>query len=244
MAVKGIDIKEVSAAIEQANVSKPVGTFFGKEKEFTISADGVLIPAVRYDPLIIKNDNGSITRFCDIGTAIDSVQNDKICAHYHEQGLSTPSVVLAVRKQPGANTLTITHAIEALLPSLEEALPRSIQVVKVFDQSDFILDSVLDVQFTLALALLLVILVIFLYLGTGRDTIIPVLTIPLAILGTLIVMGTLGFTIDILSILAITLSIGYLVDDAIVVVENIIHAIEKRGRVLLTQRLKALKRLA
>lgn len=225
-AAKGIGIDEVGEAIRQANVYIPVGTLFGDKREYTIDVNGQLIPAALYDPVIIKNDNGSIVRFRDIGHAIDSVQNDKIWGQYLDQDLNAPAVVIAVRKTPGANTLNLIDTINELLPSLTAQIPASIKVIRLFDQSDFIWESVHDVQFTLVMALILVVVVIFFYLGTVRDTIIPVVTIPLSVLGAFIVMLWLKFTIDVLSLLAITLAIGYLVDDAIVVLENIVRHIE------------------
>ncbi len=226
MAAKGIGINDVGQAIQDANVYLPVGTLFGKNREYTIDCNGQLIPAALYDPIIIKNEDGSIVRFRDIGHAIDSVQDDKIITNYYEQNYDAPSIILAVTKQPGANTLQVIERINDLLPTLQAEIPGSVRVIRFFDQSEFIWDSVHDVQLTLGLAILLVVVVIFFYLGTFRDTIIPVITIPLSILGTFIVMLHMKFTIDILSLLAITLAIGYLVDDAIVVLENIVRHVE------------------
>lgn len=226
LAAKGIGINELGQTIQDANVYLPVGTLFGQKREFTIDCNGQLIPAALYDPLIIKNDDGSIVRFRDVGHAIDSVQNDKIITQYYEPGFEAPSIILAITKQPGANTLAVIQRINDLLPSLQTEIPGSVRLIRFFDQAEFIWDSVHDVQMTLTIALILVVVVIFFYLGTFRDTIIPVITIPLAILGTFIVMYLLKYTIDILSLLAITLAIGYLVDDAIVVLENIVRHIE------------------
>lgn len=227
LAAKNIGIDDVGAAIKEANVYLPVGTLFGEKREYTIDVNGQLIPAALYDPIIIKNDNGSITRFRDVGHAIDSVQDDKLFVNYFEKDFNAPSIVLAVRKQPGANTLQIIENINQLLPSLQAQIPGSVKLVRIFDQSEFIWDSVHDVQMTLGLALILVVLVIFFYLGKIRDTFIPVITIPLSVLGAFIVMLQMGYTIDILSLLAITLAIGYLVDDAIVVLENIVRHVEQ-----------------
>jgi hydrophobic/amphiphilic exporter-1 (mainly G- bacteria), HAE1 family len=227
LAAKGIGINDVGQAIQDANVYLPVGTLFGEKREFTIDCNGQLMPAALYDPIIIKNDNGSITRFRDIGHAIDSVQDDKVLTTYYERGFDAPSIVLAVRKQPGANTLKVIDAVNELLPTLQAEIPGSVRLVRVFDQSTFIWDSVHDVQLTLTIALILVVLVIFFYLGKIRDTLIPVITIPLSVLGAFVVMLQMKFTIDILSLLAITLSIGYLVDDAIVVLENIVRHVEQ-----------------
>ena len=227
MAAKGIGIDDVGLAIQNANVYLPVGTLFGEKREYTIDVNGLLIPAAYYDPVIIKNDNGSITRFRDVGHAIDSVQDDKTFTNYYERDYEAPSVVLAVRKQAGANTLQVIEDINLLLPSLQTQIPASVRLIRIFDQSQFILDSIHDVQLTLFIALILVILVIFFYLGKLRDTIIPVITIPLSVLGAFVIMLWMKYTIDILSLLAITLSIGYLVDDAIVVLENIARHIEQ-----------------
>ena len=227
MAAKGIGIDDVGLAIQNANVYLPVGTLFGEKREYTIDVNGLLIPAAYYDPVIIKNDNGSITRFRDVGHAIDSVQDDKTFTNYYERDYEAPSVVLAVRKQAGANTLQVIDDINLLLPSLQTQIPASVRLIRIFDQSQFILDSIHDVQLTLFIALILVILVIFFYLGKLRDTIIPVITIPLSVLGAFVIMLWMKYTIDILSLLAITLSIGYLVDDAIVVLENIARHIEQ-----------------
>lgn len=243
MAAKGIGISDVGEAIKNANVYIPVGTLFGEKREYTINVNGQLIPAALYDPIIIKNENGSIVRFRDIGHAIDSTQNDKILANYYDEELSSPSVVLAVRKQPGANTLEVIETINNILPSLLAQIPGSVKVVRLFDQSEFIWESVHDVQFTLLIALILVVIVIFFYLGTVRDTFIPVITIPLSVLGAFIVMLWLKFTIDILSLLAITLAIGYLVDDAIVVLENIVRHVE-HGEKPLTAALNGSKEIS
>lgn len=226
MAAKNLGIQDVAEAIKQANVYLPVGTLFGEKREYTINAKGQLMPAAQYDPIIIKNDNGSIVRFRDIGQAIDSVQNDKVPVNYYAGDYDAQSVVLAVRKQAGSNTLQIVEDINALLPSLQAQIPGSVKLVRIYDQSQFILDSIHDVQLTLFIALMLVVLIIFFYLGKVRDTIIPVITIPLSVLGAFIIMLQMKFTVDILSLLAITLAIGYLVDDAIVVLENIVRHVE------------------
>lgn len=227
MAAKNLGIEDVAEAIRLANVYQPVGTLFGEKKEFTIDVNGQLQTADLYDPIIIKNDNGSITRFRDVGHAIDSISDDKILSNFYQKGFNAQSVTLAVRKQPGANTLQVIQKIKEQLPSLQAQIPGSIKMVSLYDQSEFIWQSVNDVALTLFLALVLVVLVIFFYLGKIRDTFIPAITIPLSILGAFIVMHQMNFTIDILSLLAVTLSIGYLVDDAIVVLENIVRHVEQ-----------------
>lgn len=227
LAAKNIDINDVGNAITQANVYMPVGTLFGEKREYTIDINGQLIPAALYDPIIIKNENGSITRFRDVGKAIDSVQDDKLSNQYFERGFDAPAVILAIRKTPGANTLKVVKEVNRILPTLQTQIPGSIRLVHFYDESIFIRESIKDVELTLGIALLLVVVVIFFYLGKVRDTIIPVITIPLSVLGALIVMYKLHFTIDILSLLAITLAIGYLVDDAIVVLENTARHVEE-----------------
>lgn len=226
MAARGIGINDVGQAIKAANVYLPTGTLYGYSREFTIDVNGQLDDASLYDPIIIKNDNGSIVRFRDIGKAINSIQSDKMTFSFFEKDATAPMVALAVRKQPGANTLSVIEGINDLLPQLESELPGSVRLVRMYDQSEYIWESVHDVQFTLFVALLLVVCVIFFYLGKVRDTIIPVIAIPMSVLSTFIIMLKLGFTVDILSLLAITLAIGFLVDDAIVVLENIVRHIE------------------
>lgn len=226
MLARGIGINDVANAIKAANVYLPTGTLYGFSREFTVDIQGQLFSADVYDPIIIKNDNGSITRFRDIGKAIDSIQDDKMYFSYFEGEQASPMVAIAMRKQPGANTLQVIQEVNDLLPQLEAELPGSVQLVRMYDQSDYIWESVHDVQFTLCVALILVVLVIFFYLGKVRDTIIPVFAIPMSVLATFIIMLKLGFTIDILSLLAITLAIGFLVDDAIVVLENIVRHVE------------------
>ncbi len=226
LAARGISIAEVGEIIQNANVYQPVGTLYGQSREFTIDVNGQLESAAEYDPVIIKTDNGSITRFRDIGKALDSTQDDKMYFAYSDEEGTVAMVGLALRTQPGANTLAVINEVNRVLPQLEAEIPGSVKLIRMYDQSDYIWESVHDVEFTLMIALVLVILVIFFYLGTVRDTIIPVLAIPMSILGTFIMMIFFGFTIDILSLLAITLAIGFLVDDAIVVLENIVRHVE------------------
>ena len=226
LAARGLGLNDVATAIVAANVQVPVGTLFGPKQEFTLNVDGQLDKAALYDPIIIKAQDGSIIRFRDIGQAIDSVLDDKLSVQFFEKGYRAPSVGLAIRKRPGANTLSVIQKVNQILPSLQEQLPSSLRLIRVFDQSEYILESVHEVQMTLLIAIALVAAVIFFYLGNLRDTIIPLIVIPLSILGAFIVILKLGFTINILSLLGITLAVGYLVDDAVVVLENITRHIE------------------
>ncbi len=227
LAARKIGLNEVGQAIKNANVYLPTGTLYGKTGEFTIDVSGQLTEAAAYNRIIVKNDQGSIVRFEDIGTAIDSVQYDKMTYGYCEHETTEPMVALAIRKQPGANTLSVIQKIKEILPSLQQHLPGPIKDRSRYDQSEYIKESILDVEMTLLLAMFLVIGVVFIYLGKVRDTLIPVIAIPMSILGTLIVMFYLGFSIDILSLLAFTLVVGFLVDDAIVVLENIARLVEE-----------------
>lgn len=227
LAARSIGIDEVSKAIQLANVYLPTGTLYGKTREFTIDVDGQMTHAEQYNQVIIKNDNGSITRFSDIGEAIDSVQDDKLFFSIGQKGEPIkPSIAIAIQRQSDANTLDIISKVNELLPSLQKGLPASIQFVKIYDQAEYIRESVHDMQFTLLFALALVVIVVIIYLGKVRDTLIPIVAIPLSIIGSFILMFYLNFSIDILSLLAFTLVIGFLVDDAIVVLENIVRHIE------------------
>lgn len=227
LAAKKIGIDEVSAVVQNQNVELPTGTLYGANKEFTLSVDGQLNYASVYDSIIIKNDNGKIVRLRDVGYALDSLSNDKQYLRYQTLDSDTNCVVFAVQTQPGVNTMSVISKINEILPILEAALPGSVKLNHLFDKSEFIQEAVNEVQFTLIIALALVVFVIFVYLGKALDTLIPTLALPMSIMGTFVVMSAFGYSVDILSLMAITLSIGFLVDDAIVVLENIVRHIEE-----------------
>jgi len=227
LAAKNIGIDEVSTVIQNQTVEIPTGTLYGDKKEFTISVDGQLDYAAAYDSIILKNDNGAIVRLRDVGYALDSLSNDKEYLRYQTKDSDTNCVVLAIQTQPGVNTMSVISGINEILPRLEAALPGSVKLNHLFDKSEFIKEAVEDVEFTLLVAFALVVCVIFVYLGKALDTLIPALALPMSIMGTFIIMSALGYSVDILSLLAITLSIGFLVDDAIVVLENIVRHIEE-----------------
>jgi HAE1 family hydrophobic/amphiphilic exporter-1 len=226
MAAWNIGINEVGNVIKQENVYLPVGVLYGEKNEMTLDVNGQMFKASEYNDVIIKNDQGAITRFRDIGYAIDSVQNDKFFVRYYTKDTDELLVGMAIRKQPNANTIKVINDVKSLLPQLELSLPGAVKLVTIYDQSEYINESVADVEMTFCIALLLVIIVIFVYLGKYIDTLIPALAIPISVVGTFIAMKFLGFTVDILSLLAITLSVGFLVDDAIVVLENVVRHIE------------------
>ena len=216
-----IGITEVAESIVNSNPELPVGNLYGPDVEYTITVDGQMEKAAGYNELIVRNNNHALLKVKDLGEALDSLQNDKYSLNFITQDDSTPCVVIAIIKEPGANTIKVIDGVKKLLDEIKWELPASIKLETIFDQSVFIMESIHDVQFTLIIAFLLVILVVLFYLGKVRDTIIPLLALPLSVVGTFIIMSFLGFSIDILSLLAITLSIGFLVDDAIVVLENI-----------------------
>lgn len=216
-----IGIDEVASAISDSNPELPVGNLYGPEMEYTITVDGQMKKAEGYNELIVRNNNHALLKVKDLGNALDSLQSDKYSLNFITKEKSTPCVVIAIIKQSGANTIKVIDGVNELLEEIKWELPGSIQLETLFDQSVFIMESIHDVQFTLLIAFLLVILVVLFYLGKVRDTIIPLLALPMSVVGTFAVMFLVGFSLDILSLLAITLSIGFLVDDAIVVLENI-----------------------
>ncbi|MGH2638774.1 MAG: efflux RND transporter permease subunit, partial [Rhabdochlamydiaceae bacterium] len=194
--------------------------------EYTINVDGQLGYAALYNNLIIKNEDGNIVRISDIGRALDSLSNDKQSQRFITPTKNIESVVFGVLTQPGVNSMKVIADINAMLPQLEAGLPGSVKLFRMFDKAVFIKEAVFDVEMTLFIAFGLVVLVIFFYLGKPLNTFIPAIALPISIIGTFAVMLILGYTIDVLSLLAITLSIGFLVDDAIVVLENIVRHVQ------------------
>jgi HAE1 family hydrophobic/amphiphilic exporter-1 len=226
LAAKGIGIDEVTRVLRQANVNLPLGTLYGPRDNFTIDVDGQIFRAPAYNELILKNENGNLVKIKDIGQAIDSVQNDKYFHRFVSQEGDEECIVLAILKQSGANTIRVVQDINATLENLKPQLPGSLNIKRVYDQSESILESVADVKLTLVVAFFLVIFIIYIFFGQARDTIIPSLALPISIFGTFSVIYLFGFSVDIFSMLALTLSIGFLVDDAIVVLENNIRHVQ------------------
>jgi len=222
LAYRQLGIDEVETAVEKGNVNLPTGTLYGQHQAFTVQANGQLMNAAAYRPLIVAYRNGSPVRIEQIGTAIDSVENDKLAAWYND----TRSIVLAIQRQPGTNTIEVVNSIKALLPTFRKQMPASVDLNILYDRSDSIRDSVNDVKFTLLLTIGLVIMVIFLFLRNISATIIPSLALPMSIVGTFAVMYLLGYSLDNLSLMALTLSVGFVVDDAIVMLENIVRHME------------------
>ncbi len=222
MAARGIGIDEVQRALQEGNVNLPLGTLWGRHQAFTVQASGQLTNAAQYRPLVVTYRNGAPVRLGELGKVLDSVQNDKTAGWYRD----VRSIVLAVQRQPGTNTVEVVDRIHELLPSFRHQMPASVNLNVLFDRSESIRDSVHDVKFTLLLTVCLVILVIFLFLRNISATIIPSLALPMSIVGTFAVMYLLNYSLDNLSLMALTLSVGFVVDDAIVVLENIVRHIE------------------
>ena len=223
MATLGIGIDEVQKALADSNVNLPTGTLWGPNQAFSIQATGQLTNAAAYRPLIVAYRNGSPVRLEQIGRVIDGVQTDKVASWYNNER----AVVLAIQKQPGTNTIEVVDSINRLMPAFRAQLPASVNLNTLYDRSVSIRGSVHEVQFTLILAIALVVLVIFLFLRNLSATIIPSLAVPMSILGTFMVMYVLGHSIDNLSLMALTLAVGFVVDDAIVMLENIVRHLEE-----------------
>ena len=227
MANKKVGINEVLSAIQGGNVNLPGGTIDNKNTSYTIDSNGQMLNASAFDSLVVTYQNGYPLRIRDIGRAIDGIENDRTKAWFLDRGEKKGTVILRVRKQPGANTVNLATEIKARLPRLKASLPGAMNVHLFYDQSEFIRESITDVQITMVLTIFLVIAVIFIFLRSLKTTIIPSLVVPLSLIGTFAVMNLFGFTLNTLSLMAITLSIGFVVDDAIVVVENIIRRMER-----------------
>ena len=222
LAARGVGINEVQQAIAQANVNLPTGTLYGKERMFAVQATGQLQDAAAYRPIIVAYRNGSPVRLGELGRVIDSVQTDKIAAWFKGKR----GIVLAIQRQPGVNTIEVVNSIKKLLPTFRAEVPAGIDIEILYDRSISIRNSVEDVQFTLLLALVLVVMVIFVFLRNIPATVIPSLALPLSVIGTFALMYLLGYSLDNISLMALTLSVGFVVDDAIVMLENISRHIE------------------
>ncbi len=227
LTAKGIGFDEFAQTLYDQNINMPTGALYGKSKEFNINVDGQIVEAESYNSVVIKNKDGQLVKISDIGRALDSVSSDKMNIRYLEGKANLPTVVLAIQKQPTGNAMQIIRDVKKLLPVLKNEIPQSIEIYNVFDKSQYIDESVHDVYLTLTIAILLVVIVVFIYLGRPIDTFIPSTALPLSIIGTFAIMYLCGYSIDILSLLAITLSVGFLIDDAIVVLENITRHIEE-----------------
>ncbi len=222
LASRGIGIDDVATALQRGNTNLPVGTLYGIHQNLTVQANGQITNAEGYRELIVAYRNGAPVMLRDLGDVVDSVENNRLASRYDGQQV----VTLTVQRQPGTNTVAIVDAIRNLLPTFRQQLPASIKLDVLYDRSESIRESVNDVQFSLLLAIGLVVLVIFLFLRNVRATIIPTLALPTSIVFTFAVMYLLGFSLDNLSLMALTLSVGFVVDDAVVMLENIVRRME------------------
>ena len=222
LASRAIGLDDVVTALQRGNVNQPVGTLYGVHRSYTVQANGQLTDADAYRSLIVVYRNGAPVVLNDLGNIVDSVENNRLASYYNGQQV----VTLTIQRQPGTNTVEVVDAIRQLLPSFRQQLPASVKLDVLYDRSNSIRESVNDVQFSLLLAIALVVLVIFLFLRNVRATIIPTFALPTSIVFTFAVMYLLGFSLDNLSLMALTLSVGFVVDDAVVMLENIWRRIE------------------
>ena len=222
LAAYQVDLEQVRNALASGSINLPAGSLYGYTKSYTVQSNSQLTSAPQFAELIVTYKNGAPLRLRELGKVLDSVSNTK--TRFWING--KPSIVLAVQKQPGSNTVAVADAVKALLPTLKESMPAGIEVGRAFDDSVNIRESIADVKFTLIITVCLVIAVIFVFLRNVSATLIPSLAVPLSLLGTFAAMKLLGFTIDMLSMMAMTLSVGFVVDDAIVMLENIVRHME------------------
>ncbi len=222
LANRGIGIDEVASAIGSQNVSMPTGTLWGLNKASTIKANGQLQNAQQFRQMVVAYRNGAPVHLDELGQVLDDVENNKVASWYN----GDRSVILAIQRQPGTNTVAVANGVKALIASLREQIPPSVEIHTLYDRSVSIEESVGDVKFTLMLTLFLVVMVIFVFLRNISATIIPSLALPMSLIGTFAVMYLLGFSLDNLSLMALTLAVGFVVDDAIVMLENIVRHME------------------
>jgi hydrophobic/amphiphilic exporter-1 (mainly G- bacteria), HAE1 family len=222
LAARNIGIDEVQSAIQTSNTNLPTGRLEGDKQAFTIQSTGRLLTAAAYRPIVVAWRNGSPVRLEQLATVIDGVENDKVEGWFN----NSRAVILAIQRQPGTNTVQVVDSIMALLPEFRREIPPSVTLSVAFDASKSIRGSIHDVEFTLMLTIALVVMVIFLFLRNFSATLIPGLAVPFSIIGTFAVMYLLGYSLNNLSLMALTLSVGFVVDDAIVMLENIIRHME------------------
>jgi HAE1 family hydrophobic/amphiphilic exporter-1 len=223
LASQGLGIDEVVGAMETGNVNLPTGTLHGPNEAANVQANGQLTDAAGFRRLVVAYRNGAPVRLEQLGNVIDSVENTRIASWFN----SVRGIVLAIQKQPGSNTVAIVDGIRGLLPQIEAQLPPAVKIDVLSDKSVTIREAVHEVEFTLVLSIVLVVAVIFVFLRNVRATLIPSVAMPLSVVGTFMVMHVLDYSVDTFSLLALTLAVGFVVDDAIVVLENIVRHIEE-----------------
>jgi HAE1 family hydrophobic/amphiphilic exporter-1 len=219
---RNLGTEDVSAALAKANSNLPSGTLDGRNKKFTVKANGQLEDAADFSSVVISYANGTPVRFSDIGRAEDSVENNRALTWFNGER----SIVLAVQRQPGANTVEVVKSIRALLPEIRQQLPGDAKLEVLFDRSEFIGESIRDVEFTLMLAVVLVVIVVLGFLRNYSSTLIVAIVLPISLIGTFAAMQVMGYSLNNISLMALTLAVGFVVDDAIVVLENITRHME------------------
>jgi hydrophobe/amphiphile efflux-1 (HAE1) family protein len=222
LAARGISLETVRTVLGEANVDLPKGTLNSPRETYTLNTNDQLLKPDAYDSLIIAYQNGSPVRVRDIGRAIDGPENNLLAGWNNEQR----AIILAIQRQPGANVIATVDRVKAMLPQLEASIPPTIKVSILSDRTQTIRASVSDVQFTLLLTVALVVMVIFLFLRNLWATVIPAATVPLSLIGTFAVLYVLGYSLDNLSLMALTIAVGFVVDDAVVVIENVVRHLE------------------
>ncbi len=222
LANRGIGIDEVASSISAQNVTMPTGILWGQNKASTIVANGQLQNAAQFRQVVVTYRNGAPVHLDELGRVLDDVENNKVASWYN----GNRSVVLAIQRQPGTNTVAVANGVKELLASLRAEIPPSVEVLTLYDRSLSIKQSVSDVKFTLMLTLFLVVMVIFVFLRNVSATIIPSMALPMSLIGTFAVMYLFGYSLDNLSLMALTLAVGFVVDDAIVMLENIVRHLE------------------
>jgi multidrug efflux pump len=228
LASYGLSLEDIRAALNTANVNEAKGNFDGPTQAWTIQSNDQLLTADEYKPVVVAYRNGAPVRLSDVATVIDSAENVKQAAWVDD----TPAVLLNIQRQPGTNIIGVVDSIHRILPQLEASIPSGIKVVEVADRTITIRASVHDVEFELILTVVLVVMVIFVFLRSVSATVIPSVAVPLSLIGTFAVMYLLGYSLDNLSLMALTISTGFVVDDAIVMIENISRYIEMGERPL------------
>ncbi len=221
-----LDVNEVADAIDTQNSNSPMGRLTGARRTVTLQANGQLTEAAQYRNIIVAVRNGRPVRLAEIATVLDSVEDDQDGAWFFTKTTKAQSIFLAVYKQPGTNTLEVAGAVKKILPELEESMPASVKLSILRDGSVPIKESVDDIQFTMLLTLVLVVMVIFLFIRNISATAIPSMSLPMSIVGTFAIMYLLGYSLDNMSLMALTLSVGFVVDDSIVMLENIVRHME------------------
>jgi HAE1 family hydrophobic/amphiphilic exporter-1 len=226
LAARQIGINEVENSLRAWNVNVPAGTIVGPHTAFTLQASGQLMNADQYKSMVVTYRNGAPVRLAELGTVVDGVEDRRTASWFYTRDTDQRAITLGIQRQPGTNTIAVADAVKALLPQFRSELPKSVHMDVLYDRSDTIRESYRDVQLTMVLTLALVIMVIFVFLRNVWATIIPSLALPFSIVGTFAVMYMVGYSLDNLSMMALILSVGFVVDDAIVMLENIYRHVE------------------